>query len=196
MADLLDVLTLPEAKQAIGQSIGRTVDDVLLSSYITLVSRRLDQLCGPIVKRPVVDTFDGGMTYVLLRKRPVAAITSVAEGGATLDPASYMLRPSGLLQRVSGTALSIWGLSWIGYGIGSVVVSYTAGRYDTTALVQEPFRRVAAMLVAHVWRGQHGLASDNFGAPGEEYSGLPGFFIPNIIRGMLGDEIQAGIGIA
>jgi hypothetical protein len=191
MADTLDVITLAEAKQALNASPASTTDDALLASYVTTVSRRMDQLCGPIVKRTVTETFDGSCGTVLLRWRPVMSITSVVDTGTTLDPTTYTVTPAtGVLRKVNGLYLSAF--RW---GIASVVVTYVAGRFNDTGSVQEPFRRATAMLLAHLFRPEHGAGSETFGGV-EDYPGLPGFFLPNAVRGLLGDELQRTPGIA
>src|SRR3954470_17383830 len=119
MADALDVITLAEAKQALNAGPSSTTDDALLASYVTTVSRRMDQLCGPIVKRTVTETFDGSCGTLLLKSRPVISITSVVDTGTTLDPSGYTVTPStGVLRKVSGVYLSAF--RW---GIASVVVT-------------------------------------------------------------------------
>jgi hypothetical protein len=50
----------PRLKQALNASLVAARPTTRCStSYVTTVSRRMDQLCGPIVKRTVTETFDG-----------------------------------------------------------------------------------------------------------------------------------------
>ncbi|HTE35785.1 MAG TPA: hypothetical protein VK634_15010 [Reyranella sp.] len=53
-------------------------------------------------------------------RTPITAISSVVEAGVTLDPASYQLKPGGLLDRLSGDAS-------IGWSRAKIVVVYVAG---------------------------------------------------------------------
>jgi hypothetical protein len=191
MADTLDVITLAEAKQALNVSPGRTADDVLLASYVTAISRRMDQLCGPIVKRSVTESFSGYGGSAVLKYRPVASITSVTDSGTTLTSPQYFVdSATGVLSKISGVTPAAWVAGFL-----SVSVTYVAGRFNDTASVQEPFRRSAALLLAHVFRGEHGAGSESFGGV-EEFQGMPGFFLPNVVRGLLGDELQFQVGIA
>lgn len=189
MADVLDVITLAQAKSAL--DISNPAQDARLPAYITAVSRRLDQLCGPIVKRNVTEAFDGSCgSTALLKYRPVASITSVTDSGTLLDPSGYYVNPAtGVLTKISGTMRSRWAAGFL-----SVSVAYVAGRFNDTASVGEPFVTAAGMLLAHLWSAEHGMAGEFGSAP--DYPGMPGFFLPNVVKGLLGDEIQPLVGIA
>lgn len=105
MADTLDLLTLAEGHAAINLANTVTTQDTKLAQYITAVSRRMDELCGPIVVRTITaETHDGdddtpyadgevftrngypigggrslGRGLIYLRQRPVSSVTTVTE---------------------------------------------------------------------------------------------------------------------
>ena len=59
--DDIDVLTLPEAKHAVGLEQTNTEADARLSQAVTAISAQLDELCGPIRTRTVTaELHDGG----------------------------------------------------------------------------------------------------------------------------------------
>jgi hypothetical protein len=139
----------------------------------------------------VTETLDGTNGTIPLKYWPVASITSVSDSGTTLDPSTYKFDAStGILRQVSGVYVRPF-LA----GIQTVSITYIAGRFNDTASVAELFRRSAAMLLAHMFRPEHGAGSETFGGV-EDYPGLPGFFLPNAVRGLLGDELQRRPGIA
>lgn len=196
MADTLDLVTLAEAKSAL--NIVDTTHDTELASFITAVSRRLDDLCGPIVKRTVTDELHaGGTESVILRQAPAAesattTITSVKEysaGTATTLTAEtvttsttddYSFDPTtGVLRR-----RSTW--SNRDFATQNVVVTYSAGRYASTAAVDPKFKQAAGIMLAHLWRSTQGI-SGRFG-PGEVLT-TP-FALPNAVVDLLAGEIQ------
>jgi hypothetical protein len=196
MADLLDVVTADECAAALDSL---DVDDGQLPRYVTAVSRRIDGLCGPVVVRDVTDErHDGGRPTIALREIPVFAITSVTEyrsgTGVTviadiddvLATDGYVFDGlSGLLRRtVSGCARA-----WTP-GYQNVKVTYTPGRYATTADVDERFRQAAVMMVRHLWLADQGVGSDMYGL-----STVAPFATPNAVVDMLRDDLRpAGVG--
>lgn len=55
-----DILTLGEAKAALATNQDFNDSDALLNGYITAISKRLDEVCGPIVTRTITDElYDG-----------------------------------------------------------------------------------------------------------------------------------------
>jgi hypothetical protein len=174
-----DLLTLDEAKEYLSGLTGSSRDG-LVARRISAVSTRLDALCGPVVKRSVTETFNGG-PWVLPTSTPVASITSVAVAGVAATAYTYV-KPR--LYQGTSTALTGWSA-----GIGNVVVTYVAGRYATTADVEPHFKDAAGLFLQHLWRPAEGAGSETYGSPGITPTGVPSFGVPNVVRDLLFAEL-------
>lgn len=203
MADPLDVLTLPEAKSAV-KLLQSTQDDVKLTAKVTAVSRRLDILVGPVVRRSVVDELDAdGDMAVFLSKYPITSVQSVVEytgAGVALAltqettsvkpedgfrlkrySADSTLYGSELERRTAGGAFV--------FPVGDVVVTYTAGRFDTTATVDEWFKEAARLMLKNLWRAEQ----ESVGQVGEYEVPMvhfPTFSVPRAVVELFPGEIQ------
>ncbi|MFI7678561.1 hypothetical protein [Actinophytocola sp. NPDC049390] len=200
----LDVLTLAEGKAAVKQTATTASDDEI-KRWITAVSLRLDELVGPVVRRAVTDELDGGDCSVFLTKYPVASITSVKEydrdGTETVltaetnpvKPADgYRTRKySGdptllgneLLRRDTGYAAEF------AAGEGNVVVEYTAGRFATTADVDERFKAAAKLMMKNVWRSEM-TATQNVDEYDVPQSNFPTYVISKAVKDLFPGELQ------
>ena len=189
---VLDVVTLDEAETELGIDPDTRV---LLSGYITSVSRLLDQACGPIVKRTITDEkHNGGSSYLLLDHYPVASVTTVTEysglTGTLLTEETVSTAPNGFL--LDGSALirragkndSAWA-----YGRGNVLVTYVAGRYDDTLSVDERFKRAAIVTLANLWRREQGMGTVMFGADGAPMLGAT-YALPNAAKAFIQDDLR------
>lgn len=190
MADLLDVISRDLAYEALPGLKG-SANANRIDGLVTAVSRRLDQACGPIVARLVTETFRGESGGTLfLEGKPFAATPPVApivseswsnEAAVTVLAADYLIEDDGSAGRLT---------RWAGYWRSRVTVTYTAGRYATTAAVQEPFVTAAGMLLQHLWRPANGGGSETYGlAPGFLATGIPSFGFPNSVRDLLAGEL-------
>jgi hypothetical protein len=195
MADTYDLLSLAEAKQALGQPLTASDLDTTIASYVTGVSRILDANCGPLVQRTVTgETYSGdGTSIIRLRQTPAASITSCTEYQGTkavtltvetigtAPAAGCILDPqNGLLYRRSGGWDSSW---WMGRG--NITVTYVAGLYANTAAVDARVKRAAGMLLRHLWAIDKGSGNLMFG---EVDMPIPmGYAIPNRVKEMLSD---------
>lgn len=193
-----DLLTLDEAKRALNIPLADTTFDTELHAYITAVSQRLDDLCGPVVKRSVADeVHDGGGPTIWPDSAPVATVGEIVEYSAgtgtaliaeTLTVAGdYALVHPGThnsqVCRRSG-----WNDRRFVNGRGNIVISYVAGRFDSTADVSPKFKQAAAKALSWLWRGDQGAGTATFGAAdGSSLFGL-GFALPNSVVEMLAYE--------
>ena len=198
----LYVLTRDEALSAIATNSGTTqVDPDAIDRMIAGISRLLDRKCGPVVKRTITaEAHDGGNGSVKLYYAPVATVTSVAEywfnashtlleevpgGQATFQ---FRLNPrQGMLYRRE-----------VGFdrpffpGRLNVITTYVAGRYDTTALVDDQFKEAAALTFASLWRPQYGMRG-----PDAPPLAVAPFALPNAAKEILhGELLMTGMGIA
>ncbi|MCI2421506.1 hypothetical protein MOQ72_29135 [Saccharopolyspora sp. K220] len=169
------------------------------------MSQRLDRLVGPVVVRTVTEeAHDGGHSEVFLELFPVRSITAVvefADGTAVpLAAETHTDRPAAAylagrykpdrslmsqrLWRRSGGADAVFAA-----GRSNIVVSYEAGRFDSTDDVAQKYKNAAELILINLWRSQQ----DSVGAVSEydvPASSFPAFAVPRAARDMLLGEIQ------
>lgn len=203
-ADTLDVLSQAEVKAVLVDGGAPRTSDDALSQINTAIARRLDRLCGAVVQRTVTgERHNGGSCEIWLRQGPASAFTSVvewqgtnsttltAETLGTLPADAYLAEQHPTVPTLySGR---IWrrsnGWDWPFYvGHGNVVVTYSAGRYATTAAVDDRFKEAAAIMLRNFWRSiaPSAIQDGEFDIP---ISSFPRFAIPNAVRQLLRDEI-------
>ena len=163
-----DLLTLAEARSAI--NISGTGQDDELQLYLSLVSRRIDALCGPVVSRAVTENHDGGGNHIIPRLAPVLSITSLTEysgtTGTALSAESVSSQPASayLLDTSMRMFHRIWRRSsgsdaTFPTGRQNVVLVYNAGRVASTATVTTDFKGACAAILRRLWkREQSGWA--------------------------------------
>jgi hypothetical protein len=204
VADILDILTLAEAKLALNLS-GTTSYDSELPAWITGVSRLLDSEFGPVVRRTITgETHDGGYSSIRTRLRPVTSFTSVTEyvstTGTALTVETNALKPasayfadtydrdptlfSGRIRRRASGSDTVFAT-----GSKNVAVTYVAGRFADTAGVDERFKGAARLTLAHMWMSQRPSLAQvgEFEVPTQQF---PRWAMPNAVREMLADEWQ------
>lgn len=197
-----DVLTLGEAKLALGIAGSDESDDTDIEVYVTAVSDRLDVLVGPVVERTVSNELhDGGRVAVHLKYWPVASVTSASEFTNTTEQAlaaetnstktanDYLLDGErGVLRRRASNR------DWrFPTGRRNVKVTYVAGRYDDTASVASRYKQAASLMLKHLWAREEGLGSAEFGPvlqPGVTAFGTPTFVVPRAVKELLADQLQ------
>jgi hypothetical protein len=207
MADTLDVITLAEAKSAINIASSDTSQDTELAGYVTAVSRRLDTLCGPVVKR----TISGEQhmvsrdLYIDVRYRPIYSVAAVYEfstdGTAlplnnettTVKPEDGFLIDPNTRERYRIFRRSS-GLMYPFPYYGIVEVSYDAGRYADTASVDPVFKQGAAIMLAQLWRREQGIGTANFGLSDQAGTTIPTFAVPRAVLELLAEYLRpAGV---
>lgn len=192
-----DLVTLTETKKALKLDQSGTHDG-LLAAWITAVSLRVDELCGPVVIRTITDELhDGGSNLIFPRYLPVATVTTLAEYDSngvatTLTAEDYDTKPADgylldgelIRRRSSGTDyLFVWGRR-------NVRLTYTAGRAASTSAVSEQFKRAALIILAHMWREEHGQAAQGFTPNGDIVTVGAGWAIPRRARDLLGNQMR------
>jgi hypothetical protein len=166
MPDLLDVVTFGAVQAAVRVPDG---SQDLLADYITVVSRHIDDLCGPVVYRTVTaELHHGGSCELFLLRYPVASITSVTENGVALVTGDWYLDVAGgMLTRAGGITSPYADWYW-GAGRRNVAVTYVAGRYPTTGMVDPVFASAAIMAVKGLWMSQQAInGTTTFGYGGD-----------------------------
>lgn len=164
------IITLAAAKAQLGIDASDTDDDVELQTFMEAVTAPLERELGRVVEqRTVIDEFDlsTGVTRVLLRSVPVAALVSIeaVDGSASwsVDPSvMHVDAESGEVTTLSGPALS-----------GRVAFTYQAGE----ATVAAHHRLAGLIILQHLWETQRGAMGVKLGGEGEAY--VPkGYAIP------------------
>jgi hypothetical protein len=207
-SDDIDVLTLPEAKQAVGLVQTNTDLDDYLSTLVTAVSGQLDQLCGAVRNRTVTDeVHDGGCSTIRLHRIPVYSVTSVAEYNSTTsttltaetnaskaagnyvhDGSAGTLRSGTIRRRSSNSDYTF------AEGRRNVVVTYVAGRAANTEVVPAKFKQAAAMMLRNIWIGEQASGSQTFGAFSDiDINPLLGPGMLNKVAALLTGEILEGV---
>lgn len=199
MADTLDVIDLDTALEAINMTGSGADHGVAIERFITSVSRALDALCGPIVARSVQQTFYLPNTTVILHdwvswgmarnnaEQDVTALVEYQSGtgttltGETLTVSGDYLVVDGIIARRSGFS----SISWK----GPIAVTYTAGRYATTADVDPLFIDAAAKILAREWP-QYASAWSRGAGVFDAPEGSLGFFrsVEPVVDQWLADE--------
>lgn len=167
MSDPLDVLSLPEAREAINSA---QCNEARLAQYVTAISRRLDELVGPIVERSVTELHDGGWCALRPRQTPVSSITSLTEANgttttvlsaetfATAPTDAYLLEQSGSyghdarIVRRSGGSDTVFPS-----GRRNVELVYVAGRATNTGSVDMRFKSTAGAVLRRLWKREEGV---------------------------------------
>ena len=198
MANMLDLLTLEECLDEFG-GLGQSRVGIV-EAYITAVSLKIDELCGPVVVRNVVETHvlpvDYWVSTIWPYKAPIDKInkvdeysmggvhtpltaeTTTSKGNAAFlfDPVRYLI-----VRRCDGFPI------YFPYS-GMVVVDYDAGRFADTASVDERFKGAARLILHNLWLFARGTGNLTFGAP--DNPGLPGYLIPNAAMALLGLDVR------
>ena len=202
MVAATDIVTVSEASAY----LQAPADTALVELWISAVSNRLDDLCGPVVARTVTDSLTACDGSVILTSTPIYSITSVTEYTGTtaqvLTLATNASQPTtgyhlntanGILSRRSGS-----GAANFPSGTKNIEVVYSAGRYASTATVTERFKRACLIAVSHVVQSDHGTRNQTFGGFTDEGVATfgPGWVIPRRALDLLGNELIARIGIA
>ena len=189
MATLPDIALLDrnEAYEAINDPVSgnsQAADrDAEVFLWVSAVSRRVDELCGPVVGREVVERHHGGVRVIRFRTIPVLSVTQVTAGGAVVDSDLYDLDDDNRfvpkLEHVT-----VWPS-----GRRNITVTFQAGRAATTADVPATFKLAAATILTGLW-AKYGGAWARGGDPFTEGS-QPQFFdeLTHNVKRWLGDEL-------
>jgi len=215
-ADTLDVIALAAAKLAINMKADNTDHDSKLEQQVTAISRRMDELVGPVVNRSLTEYHDGGSTCLVPRRTPVDSIGTLTEADGTsttvLTAESFGTIPSDaylldqderyphdceIRRRDQGADAYFPG------GRRNVKLEYTAGRAANTAAVDRRFVECAAEILRRLWKRESGVWAqsssilEQLAADGADATPSPGFFkvVDPRIKEMLGDQMYPpGVG--
>lgn len=203
MADTLDVLTIAEARKAVGIGDTDTSHDTELAAKVTAVSRLLDEVCGPVVRRTITDeVHPGGTPVVWARHPPVDAWITVTEYNAAV--AQVLTAETFDTQPAHGYVADRWPTATANYtgrlhrrsagtaaafpaGPEAVKVTYVSGRYTDTASVDARFKEAAGVMLKNAWRPLE-VSVASFGEFDVPAQNFPRFGIPNFVPDTLRAE--------
>lgn len=209
-----DLLTLEEGRRAVNLPDPTSVNaqDTTLQLFITGLSGRVDKLCGPVVQRMVTgERHNGGRSTVLLALQHVSAVTSVVEWAGTTSTAlteetdntkptnGFMLDPGegdiyAWVRRRSGN-----GDATFPTGRRNVVVGYTAGRYASTATVDETFKLAATAVLRRLYKREQSswAQSPSYFEDTDNPAASVGFYkaVDPMIKELLCDELLPPVGM-
>ena len=206
--DPLALLDRIEAYEAINDTTTAAAadserDDEFIGIWVPAISRRIDELCGPVVKRTITDErHDGGRHVIRLRHVPISSVTTVTEYDGTAatvlaeetnetKPDDAYLVDGGRydrdLRRRSGE-------SDVNFAVGrrNVEVTYEAGRYADTASVDPKFKMTAAAILRRLWSREAGAwaaGGDPFAEAGQGQVRFHKTVDP-MVREFLADELR------
>lgn len=206
-ADLLNILSLGEGQRALPLVNSTDEKDASLLQFITGLSRRIDELCGPVVARSLTELHDGGDSYIRPFKTPVYSVTTLTEydntTGTVLSVESNSSKPANayLIDRNSALSNLVYLLrrssnadSTFPSGRRNVELVYQAGRYANTAAVDAKFKMAAGAILRRLWdreagawaRGANPLEAAE---PGSRFFNA----IQHVVNEQLAGELQIGI---
>lgn len=199
MADT-DIITLTEAR-AVLNSPPTDIQNPAIQLAVTALSQFFDEQYGAVVIRTVTaERHDPTGARLTLRTGPADSITTLNEyrttsptvltvetiGATPVD--SYALDPSGFMvtRRSGGCAYPF---------AGPVEITYEAGRYATTAAVDEKFKRAVRMTFRHNWAAEASgtVTFGEFVTPGVLATGVPSFLMPRAASDLLHDELRPAV---
>jgi len=173
LAQVKDHLNIPQTT---------ITDDDELRGFILAATGLVEGVVGPLTRRPVSETYNGGRAALILKQAPVISVTTVTESGTTVAASGYSISTdTGVLTRTSGYSASVWT-----QGFNNVTVSYVAGR------TQIPADLTHAVLetVRHLWTTQRGSVKRS---QTDDYQPGAGFSLPNRVRELLSRYEMPGI---
>jgi len=189
------LVTLGQAKAHLNIPSSDRSHDAELMNMLDGITPVVEFYTGPVVQRQIVgEAYDGGVSRIVLRTRPVVSVQNVVE---YRGPVAYTLAqvitpdqgtiysytfnaPGEIVRRTVGG-----GTTPFPPGYNQVLVSYTAGR-----LVVPPNVRLGTLELLRVnyqQTQQAGRPQYGTGAAMDDWSGqeMLGFFVPNRVREML-----------
>lgn len=209
MADVLDLLTIAEARSAVNLPTGDTSHDTELELFVTGISGRIDELCGPVVQRTVSgERHDGGGRRVLLDRQHVESVSSVSEWSGTTE--TVLTEETDASKPSQGFLLDGDIYAWVYRRSGdadarfptgrrNVVVTYTAGRYADTASVGSTFKLAAASVLRRMWKREQSswAQSPDFFPDTENPTAGLGFFkaVDPMVKELLAGELLPPVGM-
>lgn len=208
MAAATDILTLTEGRTAINnQAVNH---DTQLATFITGISHRIDDLCGPVVIRTVTnEEHNGGKSRIWPLITPVDSVTTLTEyvhtTGTALSAESNASKPASayLLDNIGVTSF-VWRRSGgadstFASGRRNIVITYEAGRYADTASVDPKFKLAVESVLRRIWKREQSswAQAPEYFASVENPAPTLRFFkaVDPMITELLHDELLPPVGL-
>lgn len=196
---VVDLATLADLKSHLNIPAGDTTQDTELQGFLDAATPVIENITGPIVAKTVTAERHSGGTgsrsTILLRQRPVTAVTTVVEfvgnyaqtvavvadpSAATAYSCTFDPETGQLTRRVSGGQTYPW--AW---GEDNIYVTYTAGYATVPANV----RLAALFQAAHLYQSSQLGGRPSWGSSAgadDAYAALPASYaVPNRVRELL-----------
>lgn len=203
---VLDLITLGEAKATLNISSAELEHDEEIARFVSAVSERIDDLCGPVVARSVTELHDGGGYALRPRSTPVSAVTTLTEYAHTTPtvltaetnaskPADGYLLVDEWVHNVRIIRRSAGSDSYFATGRRNVELVFSSGRAATTADVPDHFKMAAALTLQHMWRPAAGAWTQSMQFDdGRPSSPVAAWMVPKAVKELLADELRpAGV---
>jgi hypothetical protein len=195
------IVSLEEAKKHLNKTATVTTDDDELRSWIDAATYVIEREIGAVIPRQVVESYDGGLQSIILRKGPVISVDLVEEfvspgvfNTLTLQPDlgpftdnQYMLN---LAERRIERSMGGTPSRFLYWGRDSVRVEYTIGRQPMPANI----RQGALELVAHFWRSSQFSTGRAVPREGTTDASLVGIALPNRVAALIGRKRAPTLG--
>lgn len=201
MSDI-DLLTSAEAAEA--AKMTGDGQAVRLAAMVTGISRAIVDMCGPVVIVTTTnEAHDGGRSFIRPYKTPVDSVASVTEylgtESTSLTEETNASKPTGgfLLDNPSDHDVRIIRRSGnsdapFPQGRRNILVTYDAGRFASTAVVDEKFKEATRAILRRLVQ-REGAAWARGGDPfAEAGTGGMGFFkaVSPMVHEFLFDELK------
>ena len=184
------IISLADARAALGTVTASTIKDEDLRNYIAAASAIMENIVGSILKTTRTETFDGGSSQIVLLWAPLISVSSIIESygaayrrtltpqdifaGTGADAFGYTveLLTGVVTRRAAGIAVPF------PTGQRNIQITYIAGRAVTGNLLL-----ATRLVIRQLWlvSGQQGLRPA-MGNAGVDTAGVPvGFAVPNAV---------------
>lgn len=189
------LISLTEAKGYLNIPSSDRSRDTKLIQFIAELTPVVEAITGPILQRPVSETYDGQGAFISLRNRPVISVNSVTEYRGPIPypltqvPTpdlgtiySYMFETAGrIIRRTVGG-----GMTDFPRGLNSIYVVYTAGRPTVPANVTGAIKELLRIHFQDTQQGRPRAGGGaNFSEPDDPTQAIIGFFTSGRVRELL-----------
>jgi hypothetical protein len=191
------ILSLAQAKKAVGISPSITAKDEDLTEFIDGMTPIIEDIVGPVDARDCDEWHDGGAQSIKTLFSPLISVTAVTESygpyvrtlteqplsGTPFDSYGYTvdLDTGLLIRRIAGR------VAVFRAGRQNVRVQYVAGRATVPANITLAARR----LLRHLWQSEQQGGRPDMGSP-EAMSVTPsGYAVPRAVIELCGDDRRA-----
>lgn len=190
----ISIVSLDEVKSHLNIAATSTTNDEEIRRFVDAATDLCEQYVGCVLGRQtfVNEVYDGNTDIIRLRNPRAMSITSIYENGNLVDPAGYVLDPTG--QRVQRLAYgSLSGPSYFGVwapGVQNIVISYVSGFINPPPTAKQGLLEE----IRHLWQTQRGSTSVmGRGQNGDEYTAGTTYSMPRRVMELLDPVCLPGI---